>query len=368
MRSNRIGPILDDLAFEKLSMDTSRKNRMKCPVCGGDCVDNAHDILLTIGQVFSPCPDCHGRVLDKRAPLKNRFYEPPCTCGKRFIDEVFAHIYVVMVEGGLLSGTEPLSKVGMPLIHPGFFMRAPPYLPSRSMVLVSGMVTPEVAQRLFNEVPEIRGVVMCGDFVPGIADPGLGGDPKTYELLAGCDVRASIFPTSSGPLVMYQQQSQIHIEFPRSYNPKIDSVERKITLNTSWFVDAACGIGTLGLTAARLGVPHVVMNDAWYSAAFWSAFNISVNSEFFAVDEVVMHKTYEEMKVHPVGRMPEKIAETIGRQSIEVYHGDLADLYLVLPEVPVLTALDLFNKEDTGVIQHITARYREHVSGEVFIP
>jgi len=167
---------------------------------------------------------------------------------------------------------------------------------------------------------------------------------------------------------MYQQQSQIHIEFPRSYNPKIDTVERKITLNTQWFVDAACGIGTLGLTAARLGVPHVVMNDAWYSAAFWSAFNISVNSEFLAVDEVIMHKTYEEMKVHPVGRIPEKIAETIGRQSIEVYHGDLADLYRVLPEVPVLTALDLFNKEDTGLIQQITTRYREHVRGEVFIP
>ena len=231
------------------------------------------------------------------------------------------------------QGTEPLSKVGMPLIHPGFFMREPPYLPSRSLVLVSRVATPEVALRLFQEVPEIRGVVRCGDFVPGIAEPGLGGDPKTYELLAGCDVRASIFPTSSGPLVMYQQQSQIHIEFPRSYNPKIESVERKITLNTQWFVDAACGIGTLGLTAARLGVPHVVMNDAWYSAAFWSAFNISVNGEFLAIDEVVMHKTYEEMKALPVGRMPEKIAETLGRQSIEVYQGDLKDLYRVLPEV-----------------------------------
>ena len=256
----------------------------------------------------------------------------------------------------------------MPLIHPGFFMREPPHLPSRSLVLVSGVATPEVALRLFQEVPEIRGVVRCGDFVPGIADPGIGGDPKTYELLAGCDVRASIFPTSSGPLVMYQQQSQIHIEFPRSYNPKIESVERMITLNTQWFVDAACGIGTLGLTAARLGVPHVVMNDAWYSSAFWSAFNISVNSEFLAVDDIILYKTYEEMKALPVGRMPEKIAETLGRQSIEVYQGDLADLYHVLPEVPVLTALDLFNKEDIVLMQRITALYREHVSGEVFIP
>ena len=341
---------------------------MKCPVCGGDCVDPAHDILLNTGQVFSPCPDCQGRVLDKKAPLKNRFYEPPCSCGKRFIDEVFAHSYVVMIEEGLLSGTEPLAKVGMPLIHPGFVMREPPYLPPRSLVLVSAMVTPGVAARLVSEVPEIRGVVRSGDFVPGIAGPEPGGVPRTYELLAGCDVRASIFPTSSGPLVLYQQQSQIHIEFPRNYNPKIESVERKITLNTQWFVDAACGVGTLGLTAARLGVPHVVMNDAWFSAAFWSAFNISINSEFLAVDEVVMHRTYEEIKARPVGNMPEKIAETRGRQSIEVYQGDLAELYRVLPGVPVLTALDLFNKEDKGLIQRITALYREHVSGEVFIP
>jgi len=349
-------------------MDTGQKNRMKCPVCGNDCVDAAHDILLSIGQIFSPCPDCHGRVLDKKAPLKNRFYEPPCSCGKRFIDEVFAQCYVIMIEEGIFAGTEPLAKVGMPLIHPGFFMREPPYLPARSLVLISAIVTPGVAIRLVDEVPEIRGVVRSGNFVPGISSPEPGGVPRSYDLLAGCDVRASIFPTSSGPLVLYQQQSQIHIEFPRDYNPKIESVERKITPNTQWFVDAACGVGTLGLAAARFGVPHVVMNDAWFSAAFWSAFNIFVNSEFLAVDEVVMHKTYEEMKARPIGLMPEKIAETRGRQSIEVYQGDLADLYRVLPGVPVLTALDLFNKEDTGLIQRITAHFQEHVIGEVFIP
>ena len=90
----------------------------------------------------------------------------------------------------------------MPLIHPGFVMREPPYLPARSLVLVSAIVTPRVAERLVNEVPEIRGVVRSGNFVPGIADPGPGGVPRTYELLAGCDVRASIFPTASGPLVI----------------------------------------------------------------------------------------------------------------------------------------------------------------------
>jgi hypothetical protein len=342
---------------------------MKCPVCGEDCVNAAHEVLETLGSVFSPCPDCHSRVLDKRAPLPNRFYEPPCECGRRFIDEVFAQMYVMMVEEGLFSGTEPLFKVGMPLIHPGFFMRQPPYLPSASLVLVSEIADRKIAGRLMREVPEIKGVVKKSDFIPGIADPSLEKDPQTYELLAGCDVRANIFPTSAGPIVLYQQQSLIHIEFPRAYNPKIEAVESKIrSPHPDWFIDAACGAGTLGLAAARLGVPHVVLNDAWYAGAFWSAFNIGVNMEFFAIDDVKMLRSYDDMMAMPVRRKPLKIAETIGRQSIDVYQGDLGELWQELPREPVLSVLDLFDKENKELMSHAMALWREHVSGEVFIP
>ena len=73
---------------------------MKCPVCEMDCVKSAKDLLATLPSLFLPCPDCSLRILDKRAPLPSLEYAQPCSCGKRFIDEVFAHMYVIMVDGG----------------------------------------------------------------------------------------------------------------------------------------------------------------------------------------------------------------------------------------------------------------------------
>jgi hypothetical protein len=303
------------------------------------------------------------------APLPSRYYEPPCSCEKRFIDEVFAHIYVILEEEALFTGTEPLAKVGMPLIHPGFFMTRPPYLPQRSLVLVSRIINKSIAARIAKEVPEIRGIVKSGDFIPGLFIDDSEGQPNTYELLAGCDVRANVFACSAGPLVLYQQQSLIHIEFPREFNPKIEIVEKKLRgPHPDWFIDAACGIGTLGLVAARIGTPHVVLNDAWYAAAFWTAFNLKINMEFFAADDVIIHLLYGDMKDVPVRKEPTLIAETTGRQSIQVYQGDLHALWHVLPEEPMLTVLDLFEKENKQIINRELSRWQEHVSGEVFIP
>ncbi len=122
MRSNRIGPILfvvsffGDTWFEKLSIHgQSYPDIMKCPVCEMDCITPAKDLLATLPSVFLPCADCSIRNLDKRLPLPTLHYEPPCSCGKRFIDEVFAHMYTIMVEEGDLKLTDPLISVGTPL-------------------------------------------------------------------------------------------------------------------------------------------------------------------------------------------------------------------------------------------------------------
>ncbi len=84
-------------------MGQSLKSRMKCPVCGMDCVQSATDILATLPTIFFPCAECSMRVLDKRAPPSSHEYALPCTCGKRFIDEVFTHMYVIMEEEGDLK-------------------------------------------------------------------------------------------------------------------------------------------------------------------------------------------------------------------------------------------------------------------------
>jgi len=343
---------------------------MKCPVCGMDCVTSAKDLLAKLPTIFLPCADCSIRILDKDSPLPDLEYAQPCSCGKRFIDEVFAHMYVIMVEEGDLQATDPLIAVGSPLVHPGFAMDRPPFLPGKSLVLLTTKATKTTAEHLVEEVPELRGVVKKGDFAPGITSPDLHTVPKVYDLLAGCDVRADVFPFSTGLLVIYKQQSLVHIEFPRPGYPKIRAVELYVGKPpVNYFVDACSGVGTLGLTAACLGVPHVVMNDAWYASAFWSAFNLEINREHLKIDRIKIFEQLQDMEKHPVTIDPIKIAETEGEQIIEVYQGDFHRLYSVIPHGsnPV-TALDIFDKKDFSSIQTFNREWQEQVGGEVFVP
>jgi hypothetical protein len=352
MRSNRIGPI------------------MQCPVCGQDCVNTAHDILESLETVFAPCGECRGRILDKTQPPPDLTIATPCPCGKRFIDDVFVHLYSILVEEKILSKEDPLKSVGMPLVHPGFAMDEAPYLPKNSLLLLSQVVDERVARRLYKEVPEVRGVVKCGRFVPGAVDVDLSIPPRVYELLAGCDVRADVFYTQHSPVVVYKQQSLIHIEFPRGYDPKIISVGVHLRhALPSVFVDASCGAGTLGILAAAYGVPHVILNDAWYAAAFWAAFNLKVNSDSLLGGEIHILEDYASMASHPLVREPRRIAYTEGKQLVEVYQGDFRNLPPLIPERDrILTIIDLFEKGDPALNKRIMEDWRSRVGGEVFIP
>ena len=343
---------------------------MECPVCGSDCVQSAPEILKSLPSRFLPCRECSMRVLDKRAPLPVLKYAAPCSCGKRFIDDVFAHMYVIMREEGDLTSRDPLIAVGSPLIHPGFAMDQPPFLPAKSLLLLSGKVHENAARRIVGEVPEVRGVVKTADFVPGLVSHDLDAVPRVYTLLAGCDVRADIYPLATGPLVVYKQQSLIHIEFPRAGYPKLRSVAAHVGKPpVPFFVDACSGPGTLGLAAACLGVPHVVMNDAWYASAFWSAFNIEVNRAYFDVGEVRIYGHLGDMARHPVVREPVKIADTVGRQVIEVYQGDFRNLDRVIPgDAHPVAALDIFGKNNQKEVSSLLRDWQGRMGGDAFIP
>jgi hypothetical protein len=343
---------------------------MECPVCGSDCVQTAPEIISDLPARFLPCSRCRMRVLDKRAPLSALEYAEPCSCGKRFIDDVFAHMYVIMREEGDLTSRDPLIAVGSPLIHPGIVLDRPPFLPKKSLLLLSGRVHEKAARRIVAEVPEARGVVKSADFVPGLVSCDTDAVPRTYNLLAGCDVRADLYPLATGPLVVYKQQSLIHVEFPRAGYPKLRSVAAHVGKPpVPFFVDACSGPGTLGLTAACLGVPHVVMNDAWYASAFWSAFNIEINRAYFDVGEVRIFGQLRDMARHPVVREPVKIAETVGQQEIEVYQGDLRNLDRVIPgDAHPVAALDIFDKNDRNGISAMLRDWQGRVGGDVFVP
>ncbi len=354
--------------MKRLYTPAPNPSGMHCPVCGHDCVTDARELLLALPERFAPCPDCTGLVYDKQNPPPDIDAAEPCpSCGKRFIDEVFADVYRVMAAEGDLLGTEPLAAAGTPLVHPGFAMHRPPYLPPRSLVLLSRSVGARAAARLVATVPEVRGVIRAGTGTPGIRDTD--AEPETHTLLAGCDVRADVFPTRAGPVVVYKQQSALHVEFPRAHDPKILSLEREIGRHRPrTFVDACSGAGTLGLAAARAGVPRVIANDAWYAAAYWTARSLQVNREFLGIERVTMHRSYDDLRSREVAREPIRVATAAGAQEVEVYQGDLRLLPAVLPAGVDLAALDLFEKADAEKVDRITRAWRTRVGGAIFIP
>ncbi|MCX6686984.1 MAG: hypothetical protein NT112_01150, partial [Methanoregula sp.] len=157
--------------------------------------------------------------------------------------------------------------------------------------------------------------------------------------------------------------------FPREGYPKIQAVEQHVGKPpVPYFIDACCGVGTLGLAAACMGVPLVVMNDAWYASAFWSAYNLEINREYLHLDKIRIFEQYDDMQKHPVAKDPLKIAETGGDQVIEVYQGDYRQLYRVLPAGSPVTALDLFDKNDRQALDAIQKDWQARVGGDVFIP
>ncbi|MBP2146808.1 hypothetical protein J2129_002262 [Methanofollis sp. W23] len=339
---------------------------MQCPVCGGDCLQDAGSVLATLPEVFTPCDRCMIVSLDKRRPPPADYAPPPpCTCGRRVLDDVITTCYQIFTEEGITTGTEPLGAIATPVINPGFVMKAPPLLPTRSLLLLSPLPDQTTAERIVREVPEVQGVVQTSRAVPGI---GPDGALATHTLLAGCDVQANIFPTSSGDLVVYKELSRLHLEFPHPVNPKVRAVERAIRRERAEiFVDACCGAGTLGLAAARTGTPEIILNDTYGPAVLWTTVNLMVNQDALLIDEVVLHAAYTDLP--PARNDPFLVAEGLGDQHITIYQGNFDRLPATIPEASwSLTALDIFGKDQSQACTAALDRWIQAGGGKAFIP
>jgi len=115
-------------------------------------------------------------------------------------------------------------------------------------------------------------------------------------------------------------------------------------------------------------VQRVILNDAWYAAAYWSAQNVLVNQKSLDVRDVTMHLSYSEMRGLQVSRDPLLVAETGGKQALSVFFGDYRELGRVLPPGPACTVLDLFDKSDLEANRRVMKEWQDRVPGDVFIP
>ncbi len=295
---------------------------------------------------------------------------PPCGCGRRFLDDLMADLYGWFHGAGIFQGDEPLSAVGTPLISPGIFLRSPPFLPTRSLLLITDKLTRGQAEEIFASRDQLLGI-LSGGGRPGAGDQF--GDPSPgceSALFCGCDVRGDLFLTRNGPVLIYKKQGATHLEFPKGSDPKIRSLEEAVhRLRPAVFFDACCGAGTLGLAAVRLGVREIILVDIWYAAAYFAAFNLHINREALGLEEIVLHHDFQRLADKPVRHEPVLVGEGRGPGCrITVWHGDLRRCIPDGGHGPVLTAFDPFDKQDHVRNSRIMEEIRAMAGGEVFIP
>ncbi|MCQ8904737.1 MAG: methyltransferase [Methanothermobacter sp.] len=246
----------------------------RCPVCGEDLPAYRGGV-----DIYDPCDGCMDLHLSKFRPINEVSGSIPgaCECGRRHLDAVMAHIAGIMIRDGCIPEDARLRDVGAPLITPALPLESPPFLPERSLVLLSPHVDKGVAEIIMDHVPEVKGVLR-GDMstVPGMMDSN--SQPHVYELLAGCDMRCDIIETPSGTLSIYRRQSRLHIEFSSGKNLKIQAAAREIlSLRPENVLDATCGPGTLGIFSLMAGARNVVFNDIWREACEMTRLNLQVN-------------------------------------------------------------------------------------------
>ena len=253
--------------------------------CGDNCIKSKSEVLKNLKDYYAPCDSCIEFKLKKFSPLRqqininalNADFGKCSTCGKRHLDVVMAHILKIMIEEGIKDRDSLLRNVCSPLITPAFPLDSAPYLPENSLVILANDINTECAQRIVNEIPEVKGVLK-GNLSDTVGVKDSETNPTTYELMGGCDLRCDIVNTPWGPLSMYKYQGQIHIELPKPLSPKIKLLKKVLSkYNDLSVLDCTCGPGTLGIASLLSGARFVVFNDLWFPACQTTMMNLEMN-------------------------------------------------------------------------------------------
>ena len=330
---------------------------MICPVCKGDCLRAAEEVIADVETRYLSCRRCppepnlskniSGRLLPARV-------ERCSFCGRAALDAVMLDALRLLQSYRLRDEDDGLRSVGMPLIDMGYPLAYPPRLGRNSLILVGEKYSKAAAEAMVRDIPEIKGVIESRG-VPGVMNPK--EKPLENLLLAGCDLRADVVSSLMGELVVYKRQSLIHIEFSRQNSPKMRILEELYFRGKLRDVaDGLCGPGTLGLMCVLAGAERVVFNDAWLPAVEDLLMNLEVNRKMLGIEEIEHMETPTRM----VGRKPVLVARTRGACRIEVYHGDLARLFSRARPAE-LCLIDHFPGSDTRALEQACRSCKETV-------
>lgn len=298
---------------------------MKCN-CSKNCIISKKEVLKNIEDRYTPCPDCNTKKIKKSIPIKkqlklenvNSNYNKCSTCGKRHIDVVMSHILKIMIENKQLTSTSSIRKVGTPLITPALNLKRSPYMNNNSLVLLTPNTDKKTAKQIYNEVPEVKGVIK-GDINNTVGQLNESTDVHQYTLLSGCDIRCDVQNTPYGEIVLYKPQSLVHIEYPKEQSPKIVYLDKILEkYDNPTVIDAMSGSGTLGIYSLMKNAKKVLFNDIYEPAIDTTKLNLKINN--------ISENNYEIINKN-IHDLPKKINEKYDIGIIDAFPGINIDEY-----------------------------------------
>ena len=223
-------------------------------------------------EAIRECGNCQDIQIKKFSPIKDYVdFEKlnddfkRCTCGKRPIDVVMAHILKIMIEEGIVKEGATLRRNSpVPLSKFYYSSLNPQFLSKKSLILLHPDFNHEVAKRLFNEVSEVA-CVLKGSPQDTVGVFDRDSDINHFEILEGDDTQINVMRTLLGDkIIVVKNQSRHHIEVAMTTEQKLVQLHNYLknnNVNKGTAVDAMCGLGAIGIYLIKYGFEKVIFND-----------------------------------------------------------------------------------------------------------
>ena len=221
---------------------------------------------------LNECENCRDIQIKKFSPLKDliNFDELTgdfhrCSCGKRPLDIVMAHILKIMIESGIVPENASLRR-NSPIPLSGFYYSNlnPQFIAEKTLILLHPDFNKEVAITLINDVPEVK-CVLKGSPQNTVGQFDKDSEINHFEILAGDDEQINVMRTLiDEKIILVKNQSKHHIEVAMTTEQKLMMLHNYLEnkdVEKGVAVDAMCGLGALGIYLLKYGFEKVIFND-----------------------------------------------------------------------------------------------------------
>ena len=221
---------------------------------------------------LNECENCKDTQIKKFSPIMDyNDYDKldddfmRCSCGKRPLDIVMAHILKIMIEEDVVSQNATLRRNSpVPLSSLYYSTLNPQFIGENMLILLHPDFTDKAAHRLIDEVSEVKGVLK-GNPQKTVGQFDKNSEINHFELLEGSDEQINIVRTLlNEKIILFKNQSKNHIEVAMTTEEKLIRLHNYLDsheIQKNIALDGLCGGGAMGIYLLKYGFEKVIFND-----------------------------------------------------------------------------------------------------------